>query len=455
MTCGCTGRQALFALLPISSGFVRYFESAGIVFANAAIPLGNEVCAPVAQHVSRNPAGDRAPQLPGKSGSRSLYSMTIVPDEQLTSLICEIYDAAIDAALWNAVLGNVARFVGGSSAALFSKDAVGRSGQIHYESGTDPRYRQLYLDKYVKLDPAGPCIGPIEQLVTAADLMPYQQFLETRFYREWVQPQGLVDFVATALDRSVNHTVIFSVFHHERDGVIDDDTRARMRLVVPHIRRATLVGRLIDRKSVVAATFAETLDGLSTGICLVDGEGRIVHANAVCRTIVDGGDFLSVVGGRIAARDGKVDKALRELFAVGAADVVIGTRGIALPLRARDGTHYIVHALPLTSGGRRLDAAAYSATTALFIRRASVESPPAPEVIARAYNLTPTELRVLLAIVEVGGVPEVAASLGVAETTIKTHLGRLFEKTGVGRQADLVKIVAGFSTPFARYDGPE
>ena len=54
-----------------------------------------------------------------------------------------------------------------------------------------------------------------------------------------------------------------------------------------------------------------------------------------------------------------------------------------------------------------------------------------PEVIARAYKLTPTELRVLLAIVDVGGVPEVALVLGVAESTVKTHLGHLFEKTGV------------------------
>jgi DNA-binding CsgD family transcriptional regulator len=56
-------------------------------------------------------------------------------------------------------------------------------------------------------------------------------------------------------------------------------------------------------------------------------------------------------------------------------------------------------------------------------------------------------LRVLMAIVEVGGVPEVAVALGVAESTVKTHLGRLFVKTGAGRQADLVKVVAGFATP--------
>jgi DNA-binding NarL/FixJ family response regulator len=51
-------------------------------------------------------------------------------------------------------------------------------------------------------------------------------------------------------------------------------------------------------------------------------------------------------------------------------------------------------------------------------------------------DLTPTELRVLLAIVESGGVPQVAAALGIANSTVRTHLGRLFSKTGTSRQAD-------------------
>ena len=36
---------------------------------------------------------------------------------------------------------------------------------------------------------------------------------------------------------------------------------------------------------------------------------------------------------------------------------------------------------------------------------------------------------------------------GIAETTVKTHLHRVFAKTGVSRQADLVKLAAGFSNP--------
>jgi DNA-binding CsgD family transcriptional regulator len=49
--------------------------------------------------------------------------------------------------------------------------------------------------------------------------------------------------------------------------------------------------------------------------------------------------------------------------------------------------------------------------------------------------------------VEVGGVPQVAEALGIGESTVKTHLGRLYEKTGARRQADLVKLFAGYTSP--------
>ncbi len=76
-----------------------------------------------------------------------------------------------------------------------------------------------------------------------------------------------------------------------------------------------------------------------------------------------------------------------------------------------------------------------------------ISSPP--EAIAKAYKLTPMELRVLLAVVGIGGVPDVAEVLGIAETTVKTHLGALYKKIGCSRQADLVKIIGGFFSPLA------
>jgi DNA-binding CsgD family transcriptional regulator len=267
-------------------------------------------------------------------------------------------------------------------------------------------------------------------------------------YKEWARPQGLVDFVSAVLDKSETSAAMFGVFRHERDGLADEETRQRMRLIVPHIRRATVIGKVIDLKSAEAASLADACDGLSAGMFLVDADGRIVHANASGHAMIAKGELFRATHGRLVARDPRSNQTLREIYAAaGGGDLAIGIKGIAVPMATQDGVRYIASVLPLTAGARRKAGASYAASAALFVHRAALIVPSPPEVIAKTFDLTPSELRVLLGIVEVGGVPETAEALGVAETTVKTHLRSVFAKTETARQADLVKLIAGFSSP--------
>jgi DNA-binding CsgD family transcriptional regulator len=369
----------------------------------------------------------------------------------LNSLIAGIYDAALDSALWSEVLARIAGFVDGQVGGLLAKDPTRKCVHAYFHAGLDPHYLRLYSETYSKLGPVATSLcGEVEQIASVPDLMPYDAFCRGSFYREWAQPQGWVDVAIAVLEKTANCCAYLSVSRSQASGMVDDEMRRRLAFVVPHVRRAVLIGKAIDFKQAEAATFAEILDGLSCGLLLIDCGGRIMHANAAGNEILAAADFLRSAGGRLVADDARVDQTLRDTVVASAAgDAGIGTKGTALPLIAHDGDRYVAHVLPLTSGARSRAGIAYAASAALFVRKAAMECPSPPEVIGKTYNLTPTELRVLLAIVEIGGVPEVAAAFGVAETTIKTHLGRLFEKTGTGRQADLVKLVAGFSTPVA------
>jgi DNA-binding CsgD family transcriptional regulator len=202
------------------------------------------------------------------------------------------------------------------------------------------------------------------------------------------------------------------------------------------------------RMSVDAATFADTLDGLDVGLYLVDAHARLVHANTAGQAILDARDILLEIRGHLVACDPAVNQTLQHFFTLaGQGNAIPGTSGAAVPMIGRDGQRHVAHALPLTSGPHRNAGGAYSAVAALFVRKTALTIPPRAEVIAKAFKLTPTELRVLLAIVELGSVPEVAVALGVAGTTVKTHVRHLFEKTGAARQADFVKLVAGYATP--------
>jgi DNA-binding CsgD family transcriptional regulator len=368
-------------------------------------------------------------------------------DQGLTQLIGDIYDAALDSSRWTSVLAKIAGFAGGHAAGLLSKDSVSKSGSIHYQSGVDPYFVRLYSETYWKFDPVASLPDcDIEQIVSVPDLVPYDEFRAGRFYREWAQPQGWIDAANAVLEKSATSCAYLSVLRNDASGMVDEEMRRRMRLVVPHVRRAVRTGKVIDLSQAKAATFADILDGLSPAIYLVDADGLIVHGNAAGRAVLDRGDLLRAVHGRLTAIETQVDQALHAAFIAANKDAENGGKGSALPMKARAGERYVAHVLPLTVGEKRRAGAASNAVAALFVRKAELEAEPSSEVIGKTYKLTPTELRVLRAIVNVGGVRQVAGNLGVADTTVKTHLGRLFEKTGVSRQADLVKLVAGYSS---------
>jgi DNA-binding CsgD family transcriptional regulator len=374
--------------------------------------------------------------------------------ELLSSLIGDIYDTTLDRSRWPATLKKIAAFVQGESAAVFWDDAAGGGGDIYFEDGgIDPTYRALYFEKFVKCNPITTprFFAQTEVPVATGDLVPYDEFLTTRFYREWAQPQGLVDFASITLEKSVTKSAMFGVFRHERHGLVDEEMRRRMLLLGPHIRRAVLIAKVFNVKEAEAAMFSQSLDGLRAAIFFVDANGRIVHANAAGHFLLNEADVLRAAAGKLVACESGTDAGLQDTFLTASrGDAAIGRTGIALPLVGKKGERHVAHVLPLTSGAREKARPSHAASAAVFVHKSAVEAPSPPEVIAKAYKLTMAELRVLLAIADVGGVPEVAEVLGIAATTVKTHLGNIFAKTGTNRQADLVKLVAGFSNPLMK-----
>ena len=371
---------------------------------------------------------------------------------QVSSLIGGIYDAALDPERWPHVLKDSARFVGGTASALFLKDSVRNIHNTLHTWGYDPEYTRSYIEKFGQFDPfaIAQFFFEIEQPISIADIMPHSEFKKSRFYEEWVRPQHWIDAIAATLEKSATTYAAFSVIRHENDDIVDDETRRRMRLIVPHVRRAVAIGKVIDLHKVEAAALADTLDGLAAAMFLVDSAGRIVHANATAHAMLDKGSVIRGSGGKLAATDAQAEHALHDIFMnANAGDMAVGAKGIAMPLAARDGERYVAHVLPLTSGARRQVGVAYSAVAAVFVRKAALELPHPLETIAATFKLTPAEMRVLMMIVQLGGVSEVAPVLGVSEATVKTHLQHIFAKTETSRQAELVKLVAGYLSPLA------
>ena len=191
----------------------------------------------------------------------------------------------------------------------------------------------------------------------------------------------------------------------------------------------------------MSTALSGTLDGLDAAIFLVNAEGRLVHVNDAGESMLQSGRLFRLNGGRLAGANADAERTLRDLLATDVRGREV--QASVLTRHDEDERHYVVQRLKLGN----YSAGASKAVAAVLVRKAGTDCGPAAELIASAFGLTPMELRVFLAIVELGGVPEAAISLDVAETTVKTHLHRIFSKTGTNRQVHLARLAAGFLTP--------
>jgi DNA-binding CsgD family transcriptional regulator len=90
-----------------------------------------------------------------------------------------------------------------------------------------------------------------------------------------------------------------------------------------------------------------------------------------------------------------------------------------------------VHALPIESGGG-------NPLVAVCVRELGIER----EAFARRYGLTPREAEVAELVLRGYPNPVIASMLGIAPTTAKRHLTRIFDKIGVDSRTQLVSRLA-------------
>jgi DNA-binding CsgD family transcriptional regulator/PAS domain-containing protein len=211
----------------------------------------------------------------------------------------------------------------------------------------------------------------------------------------------------------------------------------RSRLIAQHLNRASS----IERECAKAAALEDLFDHFRSAIFLLAPTASILHANVAGRRMLAQGSVLRSASGRLVVSEAHGARAFQDLVEAVIAKPGPNPKGTAFTLRGRDGQRYVGQVLSLSATARRREVSAI-----VLVSKVAFEPPPIAQAIAEMFDLTATEVRVLLACVEWNGVAEAAAVLGVGRATVKTHLHRLFRKTGTSCQAELVKLVAGFST---------
>jgi len=181
-----------------------------------------------------------------------------------------------------------------------------------------------------------------------------------------------------------------------------------------------------------SSCLAQMLDEIDYGMLLVAADAQVVYLNHAARAELDGHHPLQLLGRTLRA--GRALDVAPLFDALAAAQ-----RGLRRLLTLGDGEHRVgVSVVPLPGApndprGRM---------TLLVLGKRQVCQQLSVQGFARSVALTPAETRVLELLCRGVRPTEIARTVGVAVSTVRTQIGSIRAKTGAASIRDLVRQVA-------------
>ncbi|MDX7952426.1 helix-turn-helix transcriptional regulator [Lichenihabitans sp. Uapishka_5] len=371
--------------------------------------------------------------------------------EHFSDLVGAIYDCVLAPTKWTEALAAIAAAFNFQNGVLAINGYDGRA-LVGAVFGIDAYWLSRMLDYGTAVTdlwggPARLAQYPIEEPIVQSRAMPLYDRDRNPYFVEWARPQGIIDAVGVGFERNAAGVSNLSLGRHESAGVVSDADIDALRTLAPHLRRAVTISRVLELKTIEASTFAATIDTLGSAILIVDVDTCCLHANDAAKTMLETKDPIALKDGELVLPGMAGTFALKQAVRDAATRLATsGVRGAGIPTTCRDGSPAVLHVMPLHRPeltrpiGRR-------AVAAVFVSPSAAPPQMPADALSLLYALTPAETRVFEMVVGGQTQGEIASTLGLAVSTVKTHLLRLFEKTGSKRQADLIKLATSLSAP--------
>lgn len=359
-------------------------------------------------------------------------------------LVAAVYESALSTQPFGDVLPQLAAALGGDAALIALWAPELDAGELAVTHAMPHALVEGYRDGLWKSDAWRLAIlrknVPVGRAINGRALVPFPELQRTDMYDGVLRPYGYFDTCCGRIYAKESAGAAISLLRGRGRPFFGRSEVARLGDILPHMTRAFALHRQFSTLIAERAALAEVLDRTQGGAILCDRQGRIVHASEAARRVLAAGTRLFASRSRLRLRDPRADGELARIFRRGADALGQGFAAHSLTVRAPDGGADLQLTILRKIPGRLLD----SGTPDIFfyvLLHAANAPPDAVVSVARRHALTPAETR--LAERLAAGVPlgEAADLLGVSINTVRSQLQQIFQKTGVSRQAALVRLL--------------
>jgi DNA-binding CsgD family transcriptional regulator/PAS domain-containing protein len=373
--------------------------------------------------------------------------------EKFSQLVEVIYAAALDPEQWHEFGRLLAQATDSLVGGISVFDARSQSFEQIYGTEVPDGFFERYWET-LPYNPLVPMVTLSELGVpmTNAQVAPEDELLRSRFYHAFMKPLGLRDAIGMVCLRSGPRQAIVVANRAVGHDLYGPRERKLLELLYPHICRALTISDVFDLRTVKSDTLEAALDGLVAGVFLIDARCHVLHMNRAAQRMIESGRLVSVREGRFrpANRDSR-DSLMLALARGGQFDLDDVAQEPAIALLTEDGSRpgMIATLLPLGRLEKRTVPGSIGSQWAIFVHDPHVSLPMPGEAFGKLYKLTPTELRVCMALGQGMPTEEAADMMGIGVATVRTHIKHIYAKTGVARQPELVRLMMSTMPPAA------
>lgn len=355
-------------------------------------------------------------------------------------LLDGIYDAAVDGRRWPVVLGQLAAHFGGGSAHLSFENNESTHGRM-ISFRADPGYAAQYASYYVTRNVLWHEFvrRRLSTIMCDRQVIPKEEFRKSEFYNGFLAPQDCDDLLIAPITRGEETGSTITLWRPSRHEAWTEKDVLRFRGLVPHLARAVRVGDRFGAIEAINAFSAEALFRLDRGLFIVTRSALVLFANGIAESLLGEHAGLKLRQQCLSTEQPAQNQLLHQLIAAAVQQKrggsMIVTRGDAAPL--------LLTVIPL-----RADSwiAVGGQPGAMVLTKDLNPAAPRPlDAFSRHYGLTPAETRAARELLVGDGIAGVARRLQISEATARTHRLRVFQKTGVRRQAELVRLILEWS----------
>jgi DNA-binding CsgD family transcriptional regulator len=351
-----------------------------------------------------------------------------------------IYDSAAGGSDWNVALTHMARFLSARDIAIASHDMESRQEDV-ISLPIDPEFVRSYAEHWSRRNFLWDATSklPLGQVFNFDAAMPREQFFRSALYNSWFRPQQLDHALGANFLRDGSLSMVATIYRPSSQPDFGDREIARFKALLPHFQRALQMRWDLKCVQHLSGDIRAVLEAIGRPALLVAGDARLILSNTEGDEAIRK-KILRKNESRILAARLEVETANLRMLVFTAASLNKSAAGGKMVV-SRDEPHNSALLTISPLPGMRFGGSDQLALILVDDPGRDGAVPPDPVILKQQFGLTQAEARLAIALLGGETLRGAADKSGVTFETARTHLARIFEKTGVHGQPSLMRLL--------------